>query len=63
MNQAYLWEKLGKRVQIALRDDCINEITLNPEGKLIPLNDIANNTSNIAAFVFHVINLATTSLS
>src|SRR3990167_10944736 len=34
MNQAYLWEKLGENIQIALRDDCIKEIILNPDGKL-----------------------------
>lgn len=34
MNQAYLWEKLGEMIQIALRDDCIKEIILNPDGKL-----------------------------
>lgn len=34
MNQAYLWEKLGEKIQIALRDECIHEIMLNPDGKL-----------------------------
>ncbi len=39
MNQAYLWEKLGEMIQIALRDDCIKEIILNPEGRLWFIHD------------------------
>lgn len=40
MNQAYLWEKLGGEIQVALSDPDVTEVIVNPDGKRIDENNI-----------------------